>query len=214
MTSVPRAITNYLTHFVAALCFIVIALDRTQLITALHGVALGLYQLLVLLAGLGLLLGVINVLVLHLRRILHGQGEWSFSLLLVVGLLATLVAGLLQPAGVTSPTVEWIFDSLIAPGQASLYALLVFFMVAAAYRYLRVNLPGGGWMLTGALLMLIMQMPATYNLFAPTMGASLGSAMGWLLQTGVMATLRGALLGSSLALMVVAVRYLMGRTKP
>jgi len=205
---------TYLTHFIVALVFIVIAAERTQLTTALDGVVLGLYQLLVLLAGIGLLLGVVNVLVLHLRRIIHGQGEWSFSLVLVVGLLATLVAGLLQPAGVTSPTVEWIFDSLIAPGQASLYALLLFFMAGAAYRYLRINLPGGAWMLSGALIMLILQMPATYRLLSPTAGAALGEAMGWFLQTGVMATLRGALLGSSLALVIVAVRYLMGRPQP
>lgn len=213
MTPVPRP-APYLTHFIAALAFIVIALDRTQLTTALHGVVLLLYQLLVLLAAIGLLLGVVNVLLLHLRRIVHGQGEWSFSLVLVAGLVATLVAGLLQPAGVTSPTVEWIFDSLIAPGQASLYALLLFFMAAAAYRYLRVNLPGGAWMLSGALLMLVLQMPATYRLLSPTVGAAVGEAMGWFLQTGVMATIRGALLGSTLALVIVAVRYLMGRPLP
>jgi hypothetical protein len=53
-------------------------------------------------------------------------------------------------------------------------------------------------------------MPATYNLLP----ASYGEWMGWLLQVPVMATVRGAILGSTLALLFLSVRFLLGRGGP
>lgn len=192
------------------LCFILIALDRTGLLAALHPLVVTLYSWFVLLSAFGILLGLINVFYLHLQRVAGGQAEWGLSLLLIATGLATFVAGLLQPAGVTSPLVEWIFDALLAPGAATLYALVLFFMAAAAYRYLRLTAPGGAWMLAGTLTMLVIQMPASANLL-PTF---LGETVNWLLQAPVMATFRGALLGSALALLLIGVRYLLGRTEP
>lgn len=201
--------SNFVTLTIVVSCFILIAFERSGVAPFLHGAVVMLYQWLLLLATFALLLGIANVLTVHLRRIQSGQADWTYSLLLVIACSAVLVAGLLQPAGVTSPTVEWIFDALLAPGQATLYALLFFFMAAAAYQYLRVIHPAGRWMLAGALVVLIAQMPATYNL-APSV---LGAWVGWLLQVPVMATVRGALLGSALALLVFGLRFLLGRSQ-
>jgi len=189
------------------LCFILIALDRTRLLPALHPLVVTLYSWFVLLSAFGILLGLINVFYHHIQRIASGQSEWGLSLLLVATGLATFVAGLLQAAGVTSPLVEWIFDALLAPGAATLYALVIFFMAAAAYRYLRLTTPGGGWILAGTLLMLVIQMPASNNILP----SFVGDTMSWLLQMPVMATFRGALLGSALALLLVGARYLLGK---
>jgi hypothetical protein len=193
---------------IVAFCFGVLALDRTGLAPWLRGVTALLYEWLILVSSFALLLGIAHLLLTHLRRIQLGQPEWTYSLLLVIACCAVFVAGLLQPAGVTSPTVEWIFTTLIAPGQAMLYALIFFFMAAAAYHYLRLTTPAGRWMLAGALVMLIAQMPATYNLLPH----QYGEWVGWLLQMPVMATVRGALLGSTLALLFFGVRFLLGRS--
>jgi hypothetical protein len=198
---------NQLFMVIVALCFILLALDRAGVVPLLAGLTAILYEWLILLSSFALLLGIAHLLLTHLRRIQLGQPEWTYSLLLVIACCAVFVAGLLQPAGVTTPTVEWIFTTLIAPGQAMLYALIFFFMVAAAYHYLRLTTPAGRWMLAGALVMLITQMPATYNLLP----ASYGEWMGWLLQVPVMATVRGAILGSTLALLFLSVRFLLGR---
>ncbi|MCE7985907.1 MAG: hypothetical protein DYG89_32415 [Caldilinea sp. CFX5] len=207
MNSSPTR-SNHLFVVIVALCFIVLALQRTGIAPGLGGVVAILYEWLILVSSFALLLGVAHLLLTHLRRIQLGQPEWTYSLLLVIACCAVFVAGLLQPAGVTSPTVEWIFTTLIAPGQAMLYALIFFFMAAAAYHYLRLTTPAGRWMLAGALVVLVAQMPATYNLLPPIYG----QWVGWLLQVPVMATVRGALLGSTLALLFFGVRFLLGRS--
>lgn len=195
---------------IAVLCFILIALERSALLPAFRPFVHTLYHWFVLLSGFGILLGVGNVFYIHLRRIIIGQRGWGLSLALVSTGIATLLAGLLQPTGVTNPLVEWIFDSIIAPGEATLFALLIFFMAAAAFRYLRVTLRGGAWMLAGTLLMLLVQMPVS----AYVLPDAIDEAMHWLLQAPMMATFRGVLLGSALALLIVAARFLMGRTQP
>lgn len=200
--------SNHLFMLIVALCFVVLALDRAGVAPFLRSVTAILYEWLILVSSFALLLGIAHLLLTHLRRIQHGQPEWTYSLFLVIACCAVFVAGLLQPAGVTSPTVEWIFTTLIAPGQAMLYALIFFFMVAAAYHYLRLTTPAGRWMLAGTLVMLIGQMPAT-NTLLPTIYSEW---VGWLLQVPVMATVRGALLGSTLALLFYGVRFLLGRS--
>jgi hypothetical protein len=165
------------------------------------------YTWAVLLGGVTLLLGVVNVLWLHIRRIALGEREWGLSLVLVAVLIAVASAGLLSPAGATSPLLEWVFDAVIAPGQAALFALLVFFMAAAAFQYLRIGRRGGAWLLAGFLLILAVQTPFAAAWLPPESAAMAN----WFLNAPVMAALRGVLLGGSLALLVVSLRLLLGR---
>lgn len=200
-------VTSYVTLTVVATCFVVIALDRAGLVPQLRPLTTALYSWTILLAAFALILGVANVALVHLRRVYTGQRDWGGSLALLVTLFAVLLAGLLDRAGATNPFVEWIFDAVIAPGQATMYALLAFFMAAAAYRYLRIGRAGGLWMLFGVLTMMLAQLPIVA--LPPTLRA----ALHWLLLQPVMVTFRGVLLGSGLALVVIGIRFLLGRTE-
>lgn len=192
---------------VMAACFVLILVDRTGLLPGLAPLSLALYEWAIILGGVAILLGVVNVLWVHLRRIQRGEADWWLSLVLVVVLLAVLLAGIVNPAGDRSPLLEWVFDSVIAPGYAVLFALIGFFLAAAVYHRVRIGRPGGGWVLAGLLLMLLTQTPAAQTLLAPTWSTTLA----WIANGPVTATLRGALLGVALALIVVALRALLGR---
>ncbi len=182
----------------------VLGVDRFVEQPLIRTAATYLYTWGLLLSAFALVLGLLNVAWVHLRQVLNGGAGWPHSLALLVSLLLVLVTGLLSPEGVHSPLVEWVFDAIIAPGQATLYALLALFMAAAAYRFLRVDRPGGAWMLTGALLVLVVQMPLSHA----ALPEQVSVWAGWLLDVPVMATVRGALLGGALALIVAAFRYL------
>jgi hypothetical protein len=163
------------------------------------------YEWGLLLSAFALLLGTINVAWVHVRHVLAGNPGWPQSLLLVVALAVVLVTGLFSTTGVRSPLVELLFDAIIAPGQATLFALLAFFMAAAAYRYLRIGRPGGVWLLAGVLLVFAVQMPIA-NAVLPSAIANL---VNWVVDVPAMSALRGALLGSSFALVIVAIRFLL-----
>jgi hypothetical protein len=184
---------------------LLLGIDRFVELAALRPIATTVYEWGVLLGAFALVLGVLNVAWVHIRRIVAGDPGWLQSLLLIVSLVAVLATGLLSTAGVRSPLVELLFDAIIAPGQATLFALLAFFMAAAAYRYLRIGRSGGVWLLFGVLLVFAVQMPVV-NAILPS---AIANVVGWVVDVPAMAALRGALLGSAFALLIIAVRYLL-----
>jgi hypothetical protein len=187
-----------------------IVASRFDLVPALQPVATLLYAWVLLLAAFALFLGIASVVWVHLGRIQHGEAEWGLSLILLIGVLGVFLVGILSPAGTNSPLIEWVFDALIAPGQASLFALTGFFVAAAAYRYLRLDRPDALWILVGALLALFVQTPLAQQ-FLPALLTNLAD---WLLVWPMMAALRGVLLGVALAVLLVGLRLLVRGGNP
>jgi hypothetical protein len=196
---------NLFVILILAAILLILGIDRFVEITALRPLAIMIYEWGILLSAFALLLGAFNVAWVHVRRVVAGAQGWLQSLLLVVAMAVVLATGLFSTAGVRAPLVEMLFDAIIAPGQATLFALLAFFMAAAAYRYLRIGRPGGVWLLAGVLLVFAVQIPVV-NAIMPTAFANL---VNWVVDVPAMAALRGALLGSGFALVIVAIRYLL-----
>ena len=196
---------NIFVLLIIAGALLLLGIDRFANLPLLRPIAIVIYEWGILLSAFALLLGVINVAWVHVRQVLAGNPGWQQSLALVVMLAVVLVTGLFSVTGVRSPLVELLFDAIIAPGQATLFALLAFFMAAAAYRYLRIGRPGGIWLLTGVLLVFAVQMPIAHTLL-PTAFANL---IDWVVDVPAMSALRGALLGSSFALVIIAIRFLL-----
>lgn len=195
---------------ITILCTVLVGLERSGLLPALRPLTGELYIWMLVLSACVLLLGVFNVAHVHWQRIRLGEREWGLSVVLLAMLLAVAGAGLLDSAGVFNPAVVWFFDSVIAPLQASLFALTVFFLAGAAYRYLRVQYRGGAWVVAGALLVLLVQAPLGRAILPEEVDA----ATNWLVSYPVTAALRGVLLGSSLALMLIGVRFLLHSNSP
>jgi hypothetical protein len=196
---------NFLVLTIIGATLILLGIDRIVRVDALRAVATEVYNWAVILAAFGLVLGALNVGWVHVRRILVGQPGWGQSLALVVVMLVIFITGLLSPTGVRSPLVEWAFDSILAPAQATLFALLAFFMAGAAYRFLRVGRTGSAWILAGVGLVLLVQIPLVNALLPPALAAFVG----WTVDVPGMAALRGVALGSAFALLIAAFRYLL-----
>jgi len=164
-----------------------------------------------LIAAIALFLGLVNVLRVHSRRILERRPQWLFSFVLMASMLIVLAIGLLAPAGQSAgparPAVRWIFDSIQAPIQASLSALLVFFVVTAALRMLRLRNIESAVMLLIVLLVLAGQV---------TLGLVplLTDVKDWILDVPVMAGARGILLGVALGATLTAIRLFLGVERP
>lgn len=186
----------------------IVLAERTGQSPVLQPVALLLLDWAVALSGVALLVGVLNVLWVHLRRVQRGQAGWGGSLLLVVALAAVAVVGLMGNEGERTPLVEWVYDAVIAPGAGTLIALIAVFLLGAIYYQVRVGKPGAAWVMAGLLIMLVAQTPATRALLAPESRA----LAAWLFEAPVAAIFRGALLGVALASLVVGVRWLLRRS--
>lgn len=165
----------------------------------------------VILAAFALLLGVINVLRVHARKIQKGPPGSLYSFVLIAAMLIVLVIGLPalpgRPAGPSQPIIQWIFENIQVPIQASLSALLVFFVVTAAYRLLLVRNLEATVMLIVVLIVLIGQVGVGLVPVLPKL-------KDWILTVPTLAGVRGILLGVALGALLTGIRLLIGVERP
>jgi len=175
--------------------------------------AIGLYFInsAVIVAAFALFLGLFNVLRVHARKIRERQPKSLYSFVLIAAMLIVLAVGLPtlpdRPSGPTQPVIQWIFQNVQAPIQASLSALLVFFIVTAAYRLFRVRNLESLVMLFVALLVLVGQVTVGLLPVLPDL-------RDWILNVPAMAGVRGIVLGVSLGALLTGVRLLLGVERP
>jgi hypothetical protein len=165
----------------------------------------------VLLVAFALLVGLGNVLRVHAGRVLRGvgTGERVNSAVLVVSALVVLAIGLYEgtPGGLT---MEWIFTWIYSPLGASLFALLAFFVLSAAFRTLRAG-PSAAWgVLAVALLVIIGAAP--WSQVAPF--TPLADLYNWIVTVPALAGVRGLLLGVALGAIATSLRVLLGFDRP
>jgi type IV secretory pathway VirB2 component (pilin) len=175
--------------------------------------ALGAYfiDMAVIIAAFALFLGMLNVLRVHGRKIRERQPGSLYSVVLVAAMLIVLVVGLPplpdQPSGPSQPAVQWIFENVQAPIQASLSALIVFFIVTAAYRLFQRRSLESALMLVVTLLVLAGQVTVGLLPVLPDLKE-------WILDVPAMAGVRGILLGVALGALLTGIRLLLGVERP
>jgi len=180
-----------------------------------------LVKLAVIVASFGLLLGLGNLLSVHLNNIFRRRPGWLYSFTLLAGMVGALLAivgdwlfapgqGLAQQG-----PGEWmmrLYRYILVPIQASLTALLPFFLAFAAYRTLRMHRTPGAVLgavafMATAIVVLLGQVPLT---FLP----GLDSVRDWIVRVPAMAGMRGIVLGVALGITATALRVLIGADRP
>ncbi len=170
-------------------------------------VAAGLIQLVVVISAVAVLVGVLNLLWVHLQRVLNGEPGWPYSIALFLAALAVIAITLLERLGVLSgPSLSgFLFNAVQVSVESALASLLVFFLVYAAARMLRRRLTWGGLLFVVTLLIVLvgwMQVPA--------LGAFNGLSE-WIRTVPASAGVRGLLIGVALGATTAGVRVLLGQ---
>lgn len=172
-------------------------------------------QLTVITLAVTVLIGILNLLVVHVSRI-FGRGkpfsQRINSLVLVFSAVAVLVLGLLERAGVLTgspaPTTV-LLEGVQVSIESALAGLVLFALVYGAYRLMRRWVSGSGLLFTLVLLLLL-----TGALPFTTPGMRVVTLIrDWLLAVPVSAGARGILLGIALAVTVAGARVLIGQDR-
>ena len=162
----------------------------------------------VLLAAVALLVGMINLVLVHLRKVRGGGLNAVYSLVLVVALLATFALGTFF--GPDHPWPRWLFDNVQVPVEASLMAILAVALAYASARVLhrRINVLSIAFVLTALVILL-----GTGSFFWGEIPLVIDSAR-WLSRVPAAAGARGILLGVALGTIATGLRVLMGVDRP
>jgi hypothetical protein len=184
----------------------------------------------VIVAGCALTLGVVNVVQSHLRKIARREAGWIYSVALLVSLAFMGGAGILgafgmpvaginkNPDGSSTP-FDWIFGNVFFPLQATMFALLAFFMASAAYRAFRIRSFQATLLLIAAVVVMLGRIPFG-ELISPLLPESwVGTAGGerllpwltnWIMDTPNSAAQSGIIIGAALGAAAMSLRVILG----
>jgi hypothetical protein len=167
-----------------------------------------LLQWAILVAAFAVLVGIINLLIVHLAKIRAKKGS-GYSLLLVVSLLASLVAAIFSTPQGTGSRI--LFDGIILPVEATLMALMAFSLLYASMRLLRhrtdllsiVFIGTAAILLLGAAPMPFGEIGILHYILSP-----------FIEQVPAAAGARGILIGVALGTLTTGLRILFGADRP
>jgi hypothetical protein len=158
-------------------------------------------RLTVILAAFAVLLGVLNLFVIHLVRIVRRRRGFVYSMALIASLVVVIALWLIGGDDANRALLESAQLSV----ESALAALLVFALVYGAYRLMRRRVTWGAVLFTLALLIVLVGALPLAEV------GGIAQIRAWLLAVPVSAGARGLLLGIALATVVAGVRVLTGQ---
>jgi hypothetical protein len=167
----------------------------------------------VILSAFAVLLGIFNLLIVHLGKAAHKEKGSIYSVILILAMLVTLVIGLLSPyIPAFSPAFEFTFRAIQLPVEASLMALLAVTLTYASIRLLRRRLNAFSliFLITGVLI-LLGTAPLPFLGDTPLMSDTLRPFIAQILAAS---GARGILIGVALGALATGLRILLGADRP
>ncbi len=160
----------------------------------------------VIIAAFAFILGLLNLLRVHSRRIFRFQKGWPYSLILLLAASVSWIPPVLY--GVSHPTTRRLLNDLMGPLGSSLAALLVFTLTLAAFRSLRIRHSAGSTLFVAVVILVLLGS-------TPLIGLEwLREIRRWVIHVPAMAGMRGLLLGVALGIIITGLRVLLGSEHP
>lgn len=163
----------------------------------------------IILAGFAALVGIFNLIAVHMGKIRGHEKGSTYSALLIIGLVATFFFGMiLRPQ---HAMMKIVMNGIIIPTEAALMGILTVSLVYAAIRLLRrrADMMGITFLVTAALLMLGSATLPFGNI--PLIGTLLHP---WITQILALGGARGILIGVALGTLTTGLRILFGADRP
>lgn len=163
----------------------------------------------IILAAFALLLGILNLALVHWKKIKTKAPGNIYSSVLLISLILTIV--LASISGPTGGLSLWLFNNFQVPVEISLLAVLAIILVYAGARLL-IRRPRWNTILflVTVLLVLLGSVPLLFiGEIAP-----LSVIRNWLTQVPAIAGARGLLLGVALGTVATGLRILIGADRP
>jgi len=185
----------------------VVLFDYFIRVPGLEEFALFLQVIATVLAAFALGIGAVSLFRVHVPRVMKRGTDWYLSAWMLIVLVVVAVVGVF---GTTShPVFKWIYSNMILPLDATLFSLLGFFIVSAAFRAFRARtLDATVLLLAGAAVMLL-NMPVGGAIWSgfPVIGT-------WVRDIPAVAGYRGIYLALAVGLVAYSLRLMIGYEKP
>lgn len=159
------------------------------------------------LAAVALLLGVLNLISVHIRRLNNGH---YYSGVLIFGMLVVYLLAITDWLDLTEDGVSGVFNLVQAPLEAAMASMLAFFLLFSGFRLLQRQRSWWAFLFVISVIVFLLAQAALPDF--------LGDIFTWIgdLLTDIVvnAGMRGLLIGISLGIIIVSIRVLIGSERP
>ncbi len=168
------------------------------------------------LSAVALLVGIINLVTVHIKKLGADSDNSGYSLILVIALLATLLVGVIdmvQTYMFGKPNFQmtsWIFTYIQLPIETSLLAVTTISLIYAAAAILRKRMDLFSIIFFFVVLLVLL---GSFSIPPATL-PFLHVIRDWILRVPALGGARGLLLGIALGTITTGIRILMGTDRP
>jgi hypothetical protein len=152
----------------------------------------------------GIILGIMSIFLVHGTKIQRRMQHWQYSIVTLVSIVITAVAGFVWGTGDGTPYM-WIFENAMMPMSSTMFALLAFYIASAAYKAFRARSPEATVLLIAAIIVMLGQVPigAAITHWIPDVTI-------WILNVPNLAAKRGIALGVGLGMAATSLKIILG----
>jgi hypothetical protein len=160
--------------------------------------------------GFTMLLGIDSLIRSHARKLARRRSGWWHSFALLAALVLTVIVGVVSfvrygsPFHIDAPFM-FLYTYSIVPLQATMFALLAFFIASASYRAFRARNTVATLLLVSAVIVMLGRIPigAAISQFFP-------AAQEWIMDVPQLAAKRGIQIGAALGAVSMSLRIMLG----
>ncbi len=225
--STPRRRTSFAAVILAAITIAVALITLVGLAplpfvpdglkASISGTSQILVQLVTVTGALAVIVGVFNLLGVHLRKLSRPPAA-IYSLITILTLIAIIALHVLErfgilkvslPAGAAPETPLLsltLMDAIQVTIESALSGLLFFFLVYSAYRLMRRRVTIWGLLFVATLILVLIG-------YTQPPGTLLYSIREWILRVPVSAGTRGLLIGIAIGTVIIGARVLIGQDR-
>jgi hypothetical protein len=150
-------------------------------------------------------LGISNIVRVNYHVIQKKGRDWAYKIVLVLGLFFMIIVGVFF-GGIGQGTIfSWMYDNAYYPLQATMFALLAFFIASAAFRAFRVRTFQASLLAITAILVMLGRVPVGENVWK-----SFPDLVEWIMNVPQLAGKRAIMIGAALGAISTALKVLVG----
>lgn len=160
----------------------------------------------IIIMGFAYVLGISNIVRINYHVIQKKGRDWVYKIILILGLFFMIFVGMVTPGKIGEGTIfYWVYINAYYPLQATMFALLAFFIASAAFRAFRVRTFQASLLAITAILVMIGRVPVGEKLWA-----GFPDFVEWIMNVPQLAGKRAIMIGAALGAISTALKVLVG----
>lgn len=172
----------------------------------------------VIVSGFAFLLGLISLMLNHSRKIIKHADGWGYSIFVFIGFLAVVIPGIISGGmqsnnGHITP-LGWVFRYMYNPLASTMFAILAFYIVSAAFRSFRIKSIQALVLSIAAFTLILGNVPLGQMLWDKLFGwlgiCHIGEITQWIMQVPSVAAKRGIMIGITIGAVVTSLKIIFG----